>query len=111
MTESNYGTPYSAYLSALSQRPELRCVYFNAREFKIDGYKFVGCRFDKCKLHVTSANFEIENCIIDASTTILYGGEIVKIIRLFNSRAQWVYQQAPHFAPTLNADGTITIKA
>jgi hypothetical protein len=101
----------SFLLAALSKRPEVKGAWFNAKEFKIDGYKFTGCRFDNCKLHVSSVNFEFENCFIDPHTAIIYNGEIVKIIRLFNSRNSWIYQAAPSFAPVRNPDGTITISA
>ena len=97
-------------LSSLLVRPEIKDVWFNAKEVKLDGFLFVGCRFDNCTLILSSTNFEIENCYIDASTKISYAGEIIKPIQLFNSRYDWVYQNAPYFAPTKNADGTITIK-
>lgn len=98
-------------IASLMTKPEIKDAWFNNKEVKLDGFRFVGCRFDNCKLTVSSVNFEIENCHIDATTQILYSGEIIKPIRLFNSRYDWVYQHAPFFAPTKNADGTITIKS
>ncbi len=92
-------------------KPEIKGTWFNNREVKLDGFRFVSCRFDNCKLTVTSTNFELERCYIDANTVILYGNEIVKPIRLFNSRYEWVYNTMPYFAPVRYQDGTITIKA
>lgn len=100
-----------AGLLALLNKPEVSGVWYNAKEVKLDGYKFNSCRFDKCTLIVTSTNFELNNCYISEDTTIRFGSEITKPIRLFNHRDQAVYKSLPFFAPTLNADGTITVKA
>lgn len=87
-------------------------LYFNGKRIVLDGYSFSGCRFDNCALLVTTPNFEISNCIIDASCTIEYGSEIAKIIQLFNSRHPQAYNFfAPPFVPLRNPDGSITIKA
>lgn len=98
-------------LASLLNRPEVNAIWYNKKEVKLDGYKFIGCRFDGCTLTVTSSNFELESCFIDSSTVIKFGGDIVKPIKLFNSRSEWAYEKSPFFAPIKNADGTITIKA
>ncbi|MBM1143633.1 hypothetical protein GN155_007580 [Alcanivorax sp. ZXX171] len=97
-------------LSTMMNRPEVKGAWFNGKKIKLDGYRFIGCRFDNCTLTLSSTNFEIEDCFIDNSSLIEYAGEIVKPIKLFNSRYDWVYQNMPFFAPTKNSDGTITIK-
>ena len=102
--------PNSSGLLASLFYPEINSAWFNGKEVNLDGFRFVGCRFDNCKLIISSTNFELENCFIDQSSQIVYGGDIVKPIRLFNSRYDWVYQHMPFFAPTKNIDGTITIK-
>ncbi len=97
--------------AGLLQKPELTGMWYHAKEIKLDGYKFISCRFDKCKLHVTSTNFTLDHCIIDDDTVILYGSEIMKPIQLFNARYDWVYKSAPDFAPKRYPDGTISIGA
>ena len=96
-------------LSQLARRPDVRHIWYNGKTFSLDGYNFWSCRFDKCRLHVNSPHFEMHNCFIDENTTVYYQGDIVKILRLFNSRYQWVYSEAPFFAPVKHEDGTISI--
>ncbi|EOI6422902.1 hypothetical protein ACMU90_003460, partial [Vibrio cholerae] len=99
-----------AGLMALLEKPIINSVWYNRKEVKLDGYKFVGCRFDGCTIVVTSANFELENCYIDDETVIKYGGDVVKTIKLYNCRNEYVIKNMPFFAPVKNDDGTITIK-
>lgn len=112
MTDNNTNPGFGlGLLSTLGQRPRVNGAWYHNQEITIDGYTFVGCRFDNCTLRLSSTNFEFESCFIDGSTQIVYAGEIIKPIRLFNSRYQWVSEHMPYFAPVRNADGTITIKA
>lgn len=98
-----------ADLPALLKKPEITGAWFNNKEIKLDGYNFISCRFDNCKLTITSTNFELNHCYLDEKTLILYGADVLRPIRLFTSRWDWMYKQMPYFAPTLNDDGTITI--
>lgn len=85
-------------------------LYFLNKKIVLDGYSFEGCRFDRCTLVVTTTNFDITNCIIDASCKIEYGSHVTKIIQLFNSVHPKAYEFfAPPFVPLRNPDGTITI--
>lgn len=99
-----------AFLAALAVKPEVKNMWFNKQEVKLDGYRFVGCRFDSCVLHVSTSSFEIENCFIDKSTGIYYSHEQAKIIKLFNTRSEWMDSLIPSLVPVRNQDGTITIK-
>lgn len=91
-------------------RPEVREIYYNRKIVVLDGYTFIGCRFDNCTLKVSTLNFDVINCVIDQSTVIEYGEGVVKPIRLFISRYHWASQVIPpYFRPQFNADGTITI--
>lgn len=96
-------------LASLLSRPEVNGLYYLRKKIVLDGYTFIGCRFDACTLEVLSTNFDLINCIIDPSTSITYGSSVVKIIKLFNSRYPWAPEYFPGFVPTQNADGTITI--
>lgn len=96
-------------LASLFNRPEVSGLYFSGKTVVLDGYKFIGCRFDNCNLKVSTTNFELIRCVIDASTTITYDTAIAKIIQLFNSRYPWAYQHFSEFVPTQNEDGSITI--
>ena len=109
--EENDSNKGLGLLGQYLKNPEVKGAWYNAKKIKLDGYNFIDCRFDNCQLEITSTNFELERCYIDQSTTILYGGEIIKPIRLFNARYEWVYENMPYFAPMRNSDGTITLKA
>lgn len=91
-------------------RPELNSVYYNSKVVSLDGYRFVGCRFDNCTLQVSSLNFEIVQCVLDPSTRIEYSESAARVIRLFLGRYDWAYTTFHEFfVPKRNSDGTITI--
>lgn len=98
-------------LSRLLYKPEVKDVYYRGKEIKLDGYKFVSCRFDGCTLLLTSNNFELDHCVIDDTTSIRYGEDVARPIKLFLGRYEWAYQLFDaYFVPTKNPDGTISIK-
>jgi hypothetical protein len=39
-------------------RPEAKNLYYLRKKVILDGYTFIGCRFDGCNLEVSSANFD-----------------------------------------------------
>lgn len=95
----------------LFSRPKVQGLYYNGQTIVLDGYTFIGCRFDNCTLYIATSNFDILNCVLDQSTKISYGIEAAKIIKLFNSRYEWAAEVFPEFMPTKNGDGTITISS
>jgi hypothetical protein len=103
--------PQSLGVASLWTRPEVKGLYYNGKAIKLDGYRFVECRFDNCVLEVNSDNFELVGCVIDGSTRIQYSSNLAKVIRLFLGRYQWATAQYFHsfFLPTKNPDGTETI--
>ena len=109
MQEENLPSTGLGLASALSQRLQVKNVWFNGKTVSLDGYNFQSCRFDNCRLHVASANFEMHHCFVDDNTVIYYQGEIVKILRLFNCRYLWIYESLSYFAPVRHENGTISI--
>ena len=99
------------WLEEFSKKIEVQHLWFNDKELTLDGYHFSHCRFDKCRLHISSVNFEMTRCFIDDQTVISWSGEIVNVLRLFHSRHNWIYENEPAFAPEKHEDGTITIHA
>ena len=99
-----------AGLGALGQLHEVNGLWFNQKKILLDGYRFVGCRFDLCTLHITTTSFELVDCYIDDRTIISYGSDTLKIVKLYNSRNVNAYSLAGSFAPDRNADGTISIR-
>lgn len=97
-------------LLGLLRRPEVQGLYYNRQKIVLDGYRFIGCRFDNCTLEVSSLNFDLIRCVIDPSTVISYGPSVAKIIQLFNGRYDWASRNfTVPFVPVKNDDGTITI--
>lgn len=84
-------------------------LWYNKKSIQLDGYRFVRCRFDTCHISVTSPRFELIDCFIDNSSLKYFSNDIMKIIKLFNSGNEVMYDRWPDFAPKRNADGTISI--
>ena len=101
--------PRSNSLSQISEKLHVQNIWFNSKEVHLDGYTFTNCRFDNCKIYVNSHNFVIDRCIIDSDSTVIIGGDIIKVIQLFNFRIEPTFVHYPEFAPTRNDDGTISI--
>ncbi len=110
MSQNENQSPLSQYyLSQLARRPQLTGIWYNQKDVTLDGFNFVQCRFDNCNLYVSSANFEVHRCFFDDRTKIYYEGDVVKVLRLFNSRNPWVYDNHPFFAPERHENDTISI--
>lgn len=96
-------------LGALMYRAQVRDVWYNQKTVTLDGYDFHHCRFDGCKLSISSTNFALDRCFIDESTVVYYGDEVMRVMKLFNSRFKWAYDAMPAFVPQRHEDGTVSI--
>lgn len=86
-------------------------LYFNGQAVHLDGYRFVGCRFDNCTLHVNSANFELVNSVIGPTTQIQYGRGLNKVIALFTGRyPDLLHRFPPGFIPLKGGNDAETIQ-
>ena len=97
-------------LLSLNQLPVLTNLWYHNQEVKIDGYNFVHCRFDNCRLLVSGTHFSLQRCHIDPQSVVSYMGTTIRIVKLFSARWEWAYQNAPQFAPTRHEDGTFSIQ-
>lgn len=88
--------------------PVVKGSYFRGQPVHLDGYRFEGCRFDNCHIFVNTTNFELDHCILDPSSIMIFGEDLIKVIRLFNREAEWGSHYAS-WGPQKNTDGTITI--
>ena len=109
MEERSQGLAGLSLLETLVQSSEVKQIWFNKKEVTLDGHKFVGCRFDNCTLKISSVYFEMIHCYLDQETMVVWEGQLVKPLRLFNSRFEWAYSESPYFSPTRHDDGTISI--
>ena len=111
MADQSTQNPLLSGLGLLLHKPEVKYLWFDKKEIYLDGYRFVSCRFDKCRLIVNSTNFEIEECFISDDTVVVFGQEVVKPIRLFNRLYAWIYEKIPYFAPVRSSDGKISVRS
>ena len=85
-------------------------LWFASKSITLDGYEFVECRFDRCKLHVNNAqNVHLERCFISDDTQIVFGQSALSAIKLFNLKNRWYYQNAPVYVPEKDSLGRITL--
>ncbi|HFF8434931.1 hypothetical protein [Serratia marcescens] len=91
--------------------PEIKNVWYNNQDLKIDGWRFVSCRMDNCRLYVSSGNFVFENCFIDEGTIVHFQNDSLKVIQLMNRSNEWLKANYPQFSARTNPDGTISIGA
>jgi hypothetical protein len=105
---SNLGNLFASYAFA---KPEVKGLWYNRQTVMLDGYRFVGCRFDSCEIHINSNEFELDHCLISQDSLIVYGLGVVRPINLFVTRAPpFVRNTYPNFVAVQNSDGTITLK-
>lgn len=86
--------------------PSVDGLWFNQKVIKLDGWSFVGCRFDNCKIIIETPYFKLKNCYIGDSTQIELNGAIVNVVQLVNLSPTSSY---PQYYASRNMDGTISI--
>ncbi len=82
--------------------------YFRNQRIYIDGYTFQNCRFDACELITYQGTFVFDHCVIGDDTIISYGGEALKVVKLFNSKSPY-WSLFPNIVAQINPDRTFTI--
>lgn len=97
--------------AALSRRPEVRKLWYHDQNIVLDGYNFIGCRFDNCKILVRSTNFEIKSCFFDDRCAFFAIGDTLGLARLFSDWHSNHLQRGTLYRPVRHTDGTITINS
>lgn len=109
--------PFSSHVSRglpafdTAQMPEMKNAFFQDKDITLDGWRFIFCRFEKCRIHVSSLYFVVDQCFIGDDCIIYYQGESIKLIQLWNSRNEFIRSTHPGFAPRRNPNGTVSIGA
>jgi hypothetical protein len=88
------------------QYPLNENLWFHHKVLKLDGWCFVGCRFDHCKLVIETPYFVLKNCYIDESNFIQLQGALINAVKFMNIMPG---QTAHSFHPVRNPDGTISV--
>lgn len=85
--------------------------YYNGKVLAADGYRFNGCRFDRCTISVGSNNFEFVNCVFDETTQISFHDQAAQPIRLFLVKvpAEVQVKFNNFFWPLYQPDGTVSV--
>jgi hypothetical protein len=111
MSESNQypGGVLATLMAKYAELPKLEGCYYRDQNFQIDGYHFVSCRFDRCVLSIASANFKLENCVVDDTTRFYFDTDPTKIVKVASLKWPWIANGAPTLSATWNANGTFSI--
>lgn len=83
--------------------------WYYKKNIHLDGYHFVRCRFDNCRIVTTTGSFLIDHCVFSGGK-IFFQGQALKIVKLFNTRATEAQKYWPDLTPTINEDGTFSIR-
>ena len=82
-------------------------LWFNGKTIHLDGYEFIGCRFDNCELRYQSDKFRLMNCFLGEDTKMVAAKDAAV---LPVSRPDDMVARRPHFGHfdlATKADGTI----
>lgn len=82
--------------------------WFHNEVIEIDGWHFVGCRFDGCKLIIKTANVALERCMVDKTTKFHIKSSVVTPVQAYNSELP-IIPGFEYFWPDYHEDGTISI--
>ena len=108
-SESQGGLLTRALTNTLAPKT-VKGLWFEDRELSLDGYEFVECRFDSCRLHVNNAqNVTLQRCYISKDTHFIYGQSALSAIKLFNLKTDWYYENAAVYVPERDEKGRITL--
>ena len=84
--------------------------WFNRQKVSLDGYEFVGCRFDGCTFNTASGTFVFDHCVVE-NCTVSFGSEGTKMLRFYNYFLPEEHRIWPQFHPTFHhEDGTVSIR-
>ncbi|WP_156717531.1 hypothetical protein [Pseudomonas sp. FH1] len=89
--------------------PEMKHAYFNNKNLTLDGWRMVGCKFEKCTLNVSSSYFIIERCFVDSDTIVVWMEQSIKLVQLFHMRNDHMRNTKPEFSAIKHPDGSYSI--
>jgi len=87
---------------------DVKGKYYLNKKIKLDGFKFIACRFDNCSFYYDTSNFVFDKCVL-SKCTVFHPDGAIKSIKLFNVANLDLSSQWPDFCPSINSEGTISI--
>ncbi len=102
--------PAPARFLNIFSRPEIHDKCYQDEKIVLDGHVYVNCRFERCVLDISSANYDLIGCVIDLSCTLTYTSSVADVLRFFEPTYPWANQHLPaFFVPTKNDAGAIVL--
>jgi hypothetical protein len=83
--------------------------WYHRQEFSLDGYRFVNCHFDECRLHTSKGTFSFERCKF-TSNLFIFSDEAFNSVQLFNLLGTEAWTRWPSMVPIHHEDGTFTLR-
>ena len=83
-------------------------AHFKNRTVFVDGYRFINCIFERCKLMAFRGTFEFHSCVLKDLTERYFDDEAIKCIQLYYHSSTFSPKNAA-FAAKTNADGSFSI--
>ncbi|MCK9728587.1 hypothetical protein [Pseudomonas syringae] len=90
--------------------PIVKGLWYQSKVVHLDGWIFEACRFDNCRLVISTPYFTLKECFVDDSNEIVLEGAIVNAVKLVNFDKGDCYDANEHW-PKRSYNGTITIGA
>ena len=97
--------PPPARLQNIFSRPEIHDVRYRDEKIALDGKTYVNCRFERCRLDISSADYDLIGCTIDLSTTLTYTSSVADALRFFDQGYPWANSHLPAFFVPLKEEG------
>ena len=102
--------PPPTRFSNVFSRPEIHDFCYRGEKIVLDGHTYVNCRFERCVLDISSANYDLIGCVIDPSTTVTYSSSMADMLRFFDPAFPWADRHLPaFFVPTQGENGAIVL--
>ncbi len=86
-------------------RPEIHDMCYQDETVVLDGHVYVNCRFERCVLDISSANFDLIGCLIELSCSITYTSSVADAMHFFDPSYPRANQHLPAFFVPAKADG------
>jgi hypothetical protein len=85
-------------------------LWYSGKSLRLDGYQFVECRFDRCRLFVENgSHVSLTRCFIGDETVFVFGHSAISAIKLFNVRMESFYTNYPVWVPQRDSEGRISL--
>jgi hypothetical protein len=100
--------PSFSLLSALlgSVHPQVEGQWFFNQDISLDGYQFVRCRFENCRITVSKGAFRLTNCLF-TGCSFSFSGDAIQVVKSFNLTD--LTKIPPTLRPLIYQDRTVTI--